>query len=322
MSLYNKGEELVETKRYYKKPSAEIHNLIDSSEKKKIILSGKSGSGKTTTLKGYVKEKNDTIYIEGKRSFYESIIGTELLRKRYEILISLYLLEFAKNQDEEVFENYFAAEDKHVRGLLKEIDDFIFARTDRLRKFRTDILVGHLIDKIKNVYNLDNLNIIIDNFDDIASSSLTYQMQMRDIIKQFDKYIITTEDPEIVYRDKKRIDKLVKNNWDIIPTNYAKEEQTARKIVSKDLAFWQEHRHLANPYVLPDFKEVTEMISEGTYKNLIRNANGDMNSIFAGIKPLYDLQYVTIVNPDAEVMYYQHEYFKEEKKKEKKKLHI
>ena len=193
---------------FVREPVDKVNKKILKSDSKRIILTGGRGSGKSTVLyslenRGLGTEEQ-TI-----NTFFDSVstcapsenIINEVYRHKYELSFCFKLLAYIKNNYPYIYEKEF----KDIYEVLDEmsfefvdaINNGIFERykSNNFSQFlETMSIAKSLVERIRNVLEVEKLNLSIDRFDWTNNSSKLSQTILSEYFPLFDKVILTSDD--------------------------------------------------------------------------------------------------------------------------------
>lgn len=237
------GRDLINSEEYVREPVDKKINEILSSNKRRIILAGNRGTGKSTVLyamqnRGLGTKEQTIIMTPDPLTFMtkepSEKFNEELFDYIYGAIFVNNILCYVKNNYPLAFEKYFKKDKELLSKLLHEFDeqlnncwydDTVFTTS----KAASEILY-RTVEKIYDKLNVKKLNIAIDRFDEINSSSEYVQKLYEKYFDLFDQTIIAIKDPHI---DKI---KLSTSGYDIQKITYGKNKDVLREIIKRRIA--------------------------------------------------------------------------------------
>ena len=271
---------LVNSELFVKEPVNEFYKKINNTESSKIILTGGRGTGKSVILMN--KEKND-ISREDKSIYMHfdpcSRFGSENCRyderfviHYYELLFSNKLLHHIKDNYILTYNKYFKEKHVEVKNKIMEMDAYInnifsddaFKNHLALGDFSYDI-----IEKLKEVLEVNKLTLMLDRFDSIDGSSEISQKILSNYFRMFDKTILSTNDIALMKDNRSNI--TLDDTYQFIDVDYGTNPDVVKEILSKRIIKHNENVDLAREGIFP-----LEIITDEMYEYLANNCNGDI----------------------------------------------
>lgn len=236
--------DLINSAEYVREPVDKEIDEILSSDKKRIIVYGHAGVGKTTVLEGLEKRglgnKEQTIRTRRDAVVHLSIEPNKIYTKQlfdyyFELLFVQDLLYYVSNNYPLLFDKYFKEDRELIYNLLDtccdEINNFVYNNGQINTKYGVNDLTPNIVSKIKDILELDKLNIAIDRYDEINGSSEYVQNIYKQYFKLFDKAIITSEDPKI------NKDRLTNDGYDIKEISYGNNKDVLKEIIKRRIDY-------------------------------------------------------------------------------------
>lgn len=198
---------------FVREPVDKINKEILKSDSKRIILTGGRGSGKSTVLYSLEKrglgteEQTINTFFDSVGTFdyipSENIIN-EVYRHKYELSFCFKMLAYIKNNYPFIYEKEF----KDIYEVLDEISvEFVNTinmgifenyKQNKFSQFlETMSIAKSLVERIRNVLEVEKLNLSIDRFDWTNNSSRLSQKILNEYFPLFDKVILTSDDDEL-----------------------------------------------------------------------------------------------------------------------------
>lgn len=271
---------IINTDLFVREPVDKINKEILNSDHKRFILTGGRGSGKSTVLDSLenmglgteeqtIKTQFDSVGFIG--YIPQENLLTDLYRHNYELSFSFKLLFYIKNNYPLLYEKEF----KEIYNKLKEIDlafinainNGIFA-SSKLNNFsflKTMSIVSSLVVKIRNLLELDKLNISIDRFDWTNNSSKLSQEILADYFSLFDKVILTSDDDSIC-------DIVKYKDYILKRINYGRDIEVVKMILQKYLGHNKKYKNF-------DINNISDKVVE-------RMVNASSNNISCMLKAI------------------------------------
>lgn len=236
-----KEDELINSTAYVREPVDKEVNEILSSEKSRIILSGDyRGTGRTTVLHALetrgVGSKTQTICIAPDRVGSGRCIDEEVQEYYTELIFSLYILGYISAYYPIAFEKHFKKDYESINNYLKLYHDYmnkcLFDNSVKLDLvYKAKELSSVIIDRLRNVFEIEKLNIAIDGFDSIRGSEEFYQRAYANYFDLFDKVILISDDQNL------NKDRLTKKGYEIKELNYGMDKDVLREIVRRRIKY-------------------------------------------------------------------------------------
>ena len=248
--------DLIYKKEYVSEPVNDAIDRILSSKEKRIILAGDEGTGKSVTLAALQKRGKDTneqtIYMAPDRIInfgQEPCKNCELYDAKmfdylYELEFASSLLSYIKTNYYEIFKAYF--EDMYnsieadIKLLYKQANDISFSMDNKPIldiKYTTNEICPDIINKFRNLTEIEKLNLAINGFDKANGSSKYVQNLFAQRFDLFDKVVLETTD----ISDKE--ERLTNEGYDIQKLTYSSNKEILREIIKRRI---QAHCKLAN----------------------------------------------------------------------------
>lgn len=249
--IYISERNVVNSNVFVREPVDKEVNSILSSKSNKIILSGELGTGRSIVLQSLenrgLGDKTQTIRISPDSVGSVRKLSDDILDHRIELIFTRSLIFYVQRYYHVLFEKYLRPELDSINGELHLYDEYMnnslfdFDNSLELKnKFKTKDLSSSVLVKIRDILELEKLNLAIDNFDSISNSSEYLQRVYSRYFDLFDKIILVSKDPNL---DKER---LTKEGYDIRTLNYGMDKDILGEIIKRRIEF---HNHsCANQY--------------------------------------------------------------------------
>ncbi len=254
---------------FVKSPVDKIVKDIKESNNKKTIVNSSNGTGKSVILKRLenktISTNNPYIYMTFNIGiFYNDNLDKEFYIHYYEEELCLKILEYIKKYYKFTYEKYF----KEYYKLLKNNNEYTYkyinGNIKKIEYLKTKQISIKLINKLKEMLNFKEINLIIDNFDFINNSSELSQNILKEYFDLFNKVVITSN--ETVFN----------KDFNILNINYSKDINIVKEILIKRINLYNKNKEYS------DFS--INIIDDNILKYLINKTNGDLDII---IKLLY-----------------------------------
>ncbi len=312
----------VSTNNYYKKPVEEITSKISNSNRKRVIVSGVKGGGKSTVL---YHHRNALLY-----TGHENIIGTfhdsipffginELFSAQYyeyfyELEMSLMLLSQIKLFYSNIFNQEFANLYEEIEERLKELKIYTRISNKEQKNLKEFLPFGSLtepiIRKFKNEASLFTLSLEIDQFE---YNSLYHQLNLVNYSELFDQIILAVNS-SCVTPDLKN------KGYEIINVDYGKNYEVLREILKQKIISY--NVSIAKSEETFPFNLVTDKLIE----SLAQISNGNISIVLDALYLVNEtLSGSKNMNLETLITYLQREIAHNEKIEEMyptKKLHL
>ena len=269
---YIDADKLINSNYLVKTPINKLNNKIINSEDKNILLIGKSGSGKTVTLK-YMEKLSMNKNYKVIYTRFESIINlakkepNELYSKEffdhyYEINFCIKLLKYIKQNFGDIYESKFKNFEKEIYKYADEMDYYrnnIMFNDVKISSFlNTADISMEIVKEIKKQLDCNNLMLEIDSFDYTNGASKYTQTVLSSFFPLFEKVILGVEnnDDDSIFKEMK--------------CNYSNYYSATKEILSKRIKYSNSNLNKYSKYI--DEKLITDEI----YKYLIKKCNGNI----------------------------------------------
>lgn len=270
-----KPEQLKKLALLVNEPVDKISKELINNDSKKIILNSNRGTGKSIVLNDIQNKSlntdNQTIYTRfdsmlNIASKPDSYFDDKFFKHYYELIISLKLLSYIKNNYPKLYEDKFKSDYEYLKFLTNCTDNYI---KDYWFGYKLDhylkqgVITKTIIRKFKQNTNIDKLNIAIDNFDSINSASCYTQELLSNYFDFFDKTIITVNEP--LSNNKKYKD------FDCKTISYNKDINVIKQIIGKRIALYNLNK--------TDYEYYFDQnnITGDMYLSLITKTNGNIS---------------------------------------------
>lgn len=253
MILINNINELMDSYVLVEKPvDKEVASILNS-ESKKIILAGERKTGRTVVLRSMEKRglntKEQSIYCWHEGIIMHSIepdgwFNKEAFDCYYELCFMKVINKYIRDNYPSIYEKYFK-EDKGIKryhSICKQFDstfnNHLFGDEPFDIKLASKELSKGILDKFREIQELDRLNLLVDGFDRINGSSKYVQEIYQRYFDMFDKVVVTTDDKSINRR------KLRKEGYDIRKIMYGNNKNVVKEIIERRVAAYEFEKHV------------------------------------------------------------------------------
>ena len=259
-------KDIIYKNEFVKAPVDKIVKKIKESNDEKLILNGSNGTGKSIILKRLenktISTNNPYIYMSFNQSnFYNNNLGEEFYKHYYEEELCLKILEYIKKYYRFTYERYF---NKYYK-LLKDTNEYTYKYINKnikkIEYLKTKQISIKLINKLKEILNFKEINLIIDNFD--YNNELSQKL-LKEYFNLFNKVIITSNKS------------VLNKDYNILNINYSKDINIVKEILIKRINLYNKNKEYL------DFN--INIIDDDILYYLIYKTNGNLNVI---IKLLY-----------------------------------
>lgn len=239
-----KAKDLVNSDEFVREPVDKEVNDILASKDKRFIITGGTGIGKSTVLRSIenrgIGSNKLTIYQCPEGISYMGIEPGEKYSKEsfdtfYELYFTRRILWYIEKNYPLTFKKHFEEDKALVEHLTDEVYDALngveYIIANGYVKFKTNVSVGELstniIRKIRDVLELEELNITIDRFDQMNNCSKCVQEIYTNYFDLFDKTIIVSDDPNL------NKEELTSKGYNIKQISYGKDKEVVREIIKR-----------------------------------------------------------------------------------------
>lgn len=245
-----------------KEPIEKEVKSIHSSKKSRIIYSGERGTGRSILLRKIeangIGKKNQTIFIAPEQIGTGRALSEEILDHRTELLFARYMIWYVKHNYKDLYEKYLTHELDLIQRELGFFDDYMNKSwyddsIDIKCRCKTKDLSKYILGRIRDMLEVEKLNLAIDNFDGISGSDEYLQKVYARYFDLFDKVILVSKDPNL---DK---DRLTSEGYDIRKLEYGMDKNILGEIIKRRIEY--HNRVCANQYNL-DFCTKPEFIED------------------------------------------------------------
>lgn len=260
----NLNKDIIFKDEFVKNPVDKIVKDIKESNDKKIIVNSSNGTGKSVILKRLenktISTDNPYIYMTFNIGiFYNDNLDEEFYIHYYEEELCLKILEYIKKYYRFTYEKYF----KEYYKLLKNNNEYTYkyinGNIKKIEYLKTRQISIKLINKLKEILNFKEINLIIDNFDFINNSSELSQNILKEYFDLFEKVVITTN--ETVFN----------KDYSVLNINYSKDINIVKEILIKRINLYNKNKEYL------DFN--INIIDDDILKYLINKTNGNLDII-------------------------------------------
>lgn len=241
------AKKLLNSEEFVREPIDKETNEILNSSSNKIILTGGKGIGKSTVLCGLEKRglgcKEQTIYdspdaiIELDKEPNEKF-DNKVFDYRSELYFTNNILQYIENNYPIVFKKYFGKDKELLYSLSHEffnqIDNSYYRDVTIECKYGIKELSFDILNRFRQILEVDKLNIAIDRFDKMNGSSKYVQKTYERYFDMFDKVILTSDDPNL---DKEG---LFAKGYDLRFISYGKDKDVLREIIRRRKSLYED----------------------------------------------------------------------------------
>lgn len=300
---------------FVKEPVNQLYKRINELSADRIILTGGRGVGKSVVLLN--KERNDlvsddkSIFIDcvpsscGEDSSYDEKFVTHY----YEMLFSLSILKYIKRNYELTYNKYFVEMDNKLKKIIHDTLDYINNVSYMDVSFNNYLSIGDIssciLDKFKNIIDVNTLTLMIDRFDSIDGTGKTFQKSLSNYFEMFDRVILSSDDIDLL---KENRDNLVDKTYTFIDIDYSKNPEVVKEIL---------YRRILNHNLYSSTKEKLsyDLFNDEIYKYITDKCNGDIKIMLDVLRDIindfcfygdkYDLSKDIVGVCNGKVKYYQ-----------------
>jgi hypothetical protein len=275
MFKYYKEDELVKSSTYVREPVDNVRKQIENSSSKKIIVGNGRGIGKSvllTELEGK-NISNEQQYVKMAFDPVMHLNDEKLSQHYYEMQIAKNLINYIAKYYSYTYQNNFKNDDIAIKNIINETNKYLRNRyftNEQLTKYlQNGELTENLINKIKSLLKISQLNLAIDRFDWTNGNNKSDQLILNNYFNKFDSVVITSDDEEI--KRKARRDNLINKGYDFINLNYGADDNYIKAIIRNRIAEYNINRC----YNHRNFNE--DLLTDEVYQYLINKTRGNMN---------------------------------------------
>lgn len=272
----------------YLKPINLIIGEIESSPSNGIFLVGGEGSGKTTTLLEYIeksKKTNKPVIDTTLLSIYSIEIFNDIAKLFQVCSILQKMLLYIKANYLKCYVKHFLLFNTKIFNLQNEIATMYNLGNYQIEGTIIDynifknpeILLEEFLDLALKYLKIDNLTIVLDNFDIEKPYMFLYQTYMYNMLKKYLRVVATISDSFVINAQDK-LSELSKDNT-LIMMNYNRDIETVKKILNNSLLDKQNKNVIS--------KRINFMFSDDTIKELIIRTNGNLSVMILAIKTFF-----------------------------------
>ena len=293
----------------YEKPILEIENELKSLNEDVVFLMGGKGTGKTTIIDHFVKNNNFVINASVNQGEYIQISDLELFNLYHTCLIAIKIINNLEVYAYKEKIDKLAIYKKILIDLINRIKLMsmigCFKSKDSLINpillNNPDIIILRLLEKIDFI-KIEDIKIIIDDFDKLSYSSKRYQKIIYSLLKNKLQLITTVSDESIINNPQK-----ISDYGYVLDVDYSFDLETIKNILNLELL--KSFKSKKSGIVIPSI----EIFSDKFILRMIKKTNGDldiMKRIIARlcfhIDELTVTQYESFLNDyiDYETKYY------------------
>ena len=288
---------------FVSEPVDEICEKIENSESNKIIVTGNRHSGKTTVLKRLeergLNTDNQTIctdflYPVLPAKEPDACYDEEFFNSFYEALFTKKILLYIYYNNPEKFYNYFRNDSIINSYCLKDTEHFINANVLYKNMIRNDSSYfpkkkeysKDLLEKMKNLLEVERINLAIINFDQTNNSSKYAQNLLEDYFDMFDKVILEVHDHNLNRK------KLKEKGYDFQRVNYGYRKDVIKAILLKTINRFNE---IDLVYRIPRY-----IYKDDELIKAFKKANGNISLMIDSLYSADELRrFQGIITPDT-----------------------
>ena len=244
-----KANNLVNSEEFVREPvDKEINGILNSSSSR-IILTGGKGIGKSTVLCGLEKRglgcKEQTIYDNPEGVITLAKEPTEMFNSKVfdylsELRFTNNILFYIKRNFPIVFKKYFEKDMESIHSLLdelfKQLNNAYFEDITIECKYGIKELSLDVLNRFRQIMEIDKLNIAIDRFDKMNGSSEYVQNTYAKYFDMFDKVILTSDDTSL---DSER---LFSKGYDLRHISYGNDKDVLREIIRRRKSLYEDNK--------------------------------------------------------------------------------
>lgn len=257
-----------------------VNELItDKTSRRKIVLAGSRGSGKTVVLCSRENEGIGTNRVALLTRFCDSNIfgrtrdfNKEFLEHYYEVAMVRKVLDHIKNYYPDLYiakfsetGNWIGEKELQLHGYMK---DQLFGCGKLSRQFFSGEVLSEVLSKFRRATGADELTLMIDDFDWTEVRDPRVQRTLQNYFDMFEKVIITSDDQNT--KKSGRIKQLEGRGFDVVDFGYSHDLSTVREIVERRFSL-DEGESLSNFPVWD--------ITAQDYEKVINATNGNINCV-------------------------------------------
>jgi len=244
-----KANNLVNSEEFVREPVDKEVNEILNSSSNKIILTGGKGIGKSTVLCGLEKRglgcKEQTIYANPEGVITLAKEPNEMFCNRVfdylsELRFTNNILFYIKNNYPIVFKKYFEKDMESVHSLLdelfKQLNNSCFEDVTIECKHGTKELSFDVLNRFRQIMEIDKLNIAIDRFDKMNGSSEYVQKTYERYFDMFDKVILTSDDPNLDNEG------LFAKGYNLRHISYGNDKDVLKEIIRRRKSLYEDNK--------------------------------------------------------------------------------
>lgn len=299
MSLYNMStKKIINNRNFVSEPVMNIIDRINSSDNKKIVLTGPRGGGRSIVINSYEKEMihsgSDAIYMSLDSVIANQLLGEKHLMIRYELLLCSKILFYLKDYYYDEYKLYFKGIANEVKEMNKLVNDYVSNFKYKKMSFPNvistpGILLESIISRMKAVIGNDKLTICLDRFDWInEKNSKNFQKMLEFYFDLFDKVIVTTDDKSVYDDIDNRRHELETHGIDVVEVSYGKDKDISRKIVKADIDYYLNLPKDKVGYNLnSNFNNIDNLIDKEVFDMIINKCDGNFNLLFVILREFF-----------------------------------
>jgi len=244
-----KVNNLVNSEEFVREPVDKEVNEILNSSSNKIILTGGKGIGKSNVLCGLEKRglgcKEQTIYDNPDAVVTFTKEPNEKIDYRVfdylsELRFTNNILFYIKRNYPIVFKKYFEKDMESVHSLLdelfKQLNNSCFEDVTIECKHGTKELSFDVLNRFRQIMEIDKLNIAIDRFDKMNGSSEYVQKTYERYFDMFDKVILTSDDPNLDNEG------LFAKGYNLRHISYGNDKDVLKEIIRRRKSLYEDNK--------------------------------------------------------------------------------
>ena len=144
-----------------------------------------------------------------------------------------------------------------------------------------ELLIDNLLDLMVNSLRVENITLVLDNFDRIGTSSIKYQTFIYERLKSYFNLIMAISDENSINNTEK-INSLKVNN-EIINVDYSADVDSVIEILDKE-----SHKILRTKLTNYDFRyRLRFVLDKNTIAMMIEKTNGNLFDMLSALRVLY-----------------------------------
>ena len=234
------AKSIVDSEQFVKEPVEKEVNDILNLDTGKIILTGGRGVGKSTVLYRLQKEGIGTKEQTIGTSYSAIIIGDrepsekfddKMFDHYYELLFTRKILHYISENYPEICEKHFASDIEFINSLFKDFDteynNSLFKIVSFKHLYETKELSANILNKFRDICEIEKLNLTVDGFDSANGSSEYVQNIFQRYFDMFDKVVLAVNDTNL---DDKRLND---EGYAIRKLSYGNDKEILKEIIKR-----------------------------------------------------------------------------------------